>query len=121
MRFRLDYLFIPTALAILAVVAVVSFHVAIISALSCVGMVGCDFFGTLMNVAENRGQSERAGYADMGGDFFGKYLLAGWSGSTLTHGHGTLGWAAIWPVLVTGFYTTSYTTRWLRRHLTKDV
>lgn len=112
---RPDPIFIPAAVAILIVAAVVNPFIAFISLISCIGMVGCDFFGTLMNVAENRGQEILAGYGDMGGDFFGKFLLAGWSGSTLTHGHGTLGWVAIVPVLVTGFYTTGASTRWARR------
>jgi hypothetical protein len=112
---RFHHLFIPLAIAVMAIAAVVNPSVAFIAGMSCLGMVGCDFFGTFMNVAENRGQDVMAGYGDMGSDFFGKYLLAGWSGSTLTHGHSWIGWVAIWPVLVTGFYTTGFATRWAQR------
>ena len=112
---RIDRIFVPIAVTILIVAAIVNPSIALISVLSCLGMIGCDFFGTFMNVSENRGQDKMAGYGDMGGDFFGKYLLAGWSGSTLTHGHGILGWLAIIPVLITGFYTTEFSTRWARR------
>lgn len=111
---RIDRAFIPTAVAAMIAIAFEAPHVAIISALACVGMVACDFFGTLMNVAENRGQDRLAGYGDMGSDFFGKFILAGYAGSTLTHGHGTIGWVAIWPILVTGFYATGAATRWAR-------
>ena len=112
---RVDRAFIPIAIAVMIITAIVAPSVALISALSCVGMVACDMFGVLLCVAENRGQDLLAGYGDMGSDFFGKYILAGWSGSTLTHGHGVIGWLAIWPVLVTGFYTTGAATRWARR------
>ena len=84
-------------------------------ALSCLAMVGCDFFGVLLGVGEARGQEDVAGIGDVGGDFFGKYVLAGWSGGTLTHGHGWEGWVCIVPILVTGFFTTKYVTRWARR------
>jgi hypothetical protein len=84
-------------------------------ALSCLAMVGCDFFGVLLMTGSARGQEDIAGLGDVGGDFFGKYVLAGWSGGTLTHGHGWEGWICIIPILVTGFFTTKYTTRWARR------
>ena len=83
-------------------------------ALSCLAMVGCDFFGVLLGVGEARGQEDVAGIGDVGGDFFGKYVLAGWSGSHLTD-HGWEGWVCIVPILVTGFFTTKYVTRWARR------
>lgn len=84
--------------------------------LSMAGMVACDFFGVLLGVGEARGQDDVAGIGDVGSDFFGKYVLASWSGAALTHsGHGPLGWLCIVPVLVTGFFMTKYTTRWARR------
>jgi hypothetical protein len=106
---------IPLAIAVLLFVAAQDMSLAIISLLSSIGMIACDTFGTLLTVAEARGQDSLAGIGDMGSDFFGKYILAGWSGSVLTHGHGYLGWLAIMPVLITGFFTTRAATRWCRR------
>jgi hypothetical protein len=78
-------------------------------------MVACDVFGTLLVVAENRGRENLAGLGDVGSDFWGKFVLAGWSGSTLTHGHGIVGWLCIIPILTTGFFTTKYATRLAKR------
>ncbi len=96
-------------------------HLLPIVVLSMVGMVACDFFGVLLNVGEARGQEDIAGSGDVGADFFGKFVLAGWCGSTLTHGHGIMGWLCIVPILVTGFFTTKYSTRWARRIKAKRI
>jgi hypothetical protein len=78
-------------------------------------MLACDCFGVLLGVSEAWGRDNLAGIGDVGSDFFGKFVLAGWSGATLTHGHGWLGWVCIIPILVTGFFTTKYATRWMKR------
>jgi hypothetical protein len=92
----------------------VTSHLVFVVLVSCVGMVLTDAFGALLNVAENRGRDNLAGLADTQVDFWGKYVLAGWSGSTLTHGHGLVGWLCVTPVLATGFVTTKFATRRLR-------
>jgi hypothetical protein len=114
-KLRIDHAFIPIAVIVLVITALLNLSVFTVSALSCVGMVACDMAGVLLTVSEARGQDTLAGYGDMGSDFMGKFILAGWSGSTLTHGHGILGWVAILPILVTGFYTTKHMTRWSRK------
>lgn len=101
--------------ACILIFAAIYTNLAVVVALSCLGMVGCDFFGVLLGVGEARGQEDIAGMGDVGGDFFGKFLLAGWAGSTLTHGNGWEGWLCIVPILVTGFFTTKYVTRWAKR------
>ena len=106
---------IGAALATAGVVLSVVVGVWLVVVLSCLAMVGCDFFGVLLGVGEARGQDDIAGLGDVGGDFFGKYVLAAWSGGALTHGHGWEGWLCIVPILVTGFFTTKYTTRWARK------
>lgn len=77
-----------------------------ITVLCCVGMVGADAFGTLMTRAVAKGRARLAGAADVGGDFFGRVLLTGYGLSSLTHGHGLVGWLCVVPVLATGYVTT---------------
>jgi hypothetical protein len=93
----------------------VTWHLAIIVVISCVGMLLNDLFCTILTVAETRGRENLAAWSDVQCDFWGRYVLAAWSGSTLTHGHGLIGWLCIVPVLATGFYTTKFATRWMRR------
>lgn len=89
-------------------------NLALVTALSCVGMAAGDVFATILTVAEARGRATLAGLCDMGNDAFSKFVLVAYGGTTLTH-HGIAGWLCVLPVLATGFITTRATTRWARR------
>jgi hypothetical protein len=84
--------------------------VAWITVVCCVGMFAADSFGTrlIQSVQERRGR--KAGWCDVGSDFFGKVVLTGYGLTSLTHGHGLAGWACTVPVLATGYWTTKKTT-----------
>lgn len=92
---------------------------AVVTVLSCAGNMGGDVFGTVMNIAENRGHENLAGVGDVGADLCSKFILVAYGGTALTH-HGWLGWLCVLPVLLTGFLTTKYTTRLTARLLKED-
>lgn len=90
-------------------------ELARVTVLSCVGMLAADYFGTKLVQAIGSGRARAAAWCDVGGDFFGKVVLTGYGLTSLTHGHGAVGWACTVPVLATGYWTTKRTTQAARQ------
>jgi hypothetical protein len=90
--------------------------VVLLSLLGCISMMVQDSSGTILVIAESRGNSRLAGAMDVIGDA-AKFVMYAYSGALLMTQYGWLGRAFILPILATGYVTTSQTTKWASKRI----
>ena len=94
--------------------------IVLLSLLGCIAMMIQDSSGTILVIAESRGKSKLAGAMDVVGDA-ARFVMYAYSGVLLMTSYGWLGRLFILPILVSGFLTTSFTTKWATNHIKDTV